>query len=321
MTFISYPNPAYSGTAQPSLTLYEHEQMSAPLGPHAGLLSFTGAEPAFTNNTGREVIIPAGVKALIRSTYFENLTETRVPIDDNDTTQTRIDLVVLRLRRGLSAPDANDAFTIKPFVIKGIPSATPVAPNHVRNLSPDSGGFWDLPIRKVTAAPGSAALPAAASSHQGWWLTGSGYICLSSSRPPVEPGVLLREHNTGVTYIGTTSGEWLRQYTHIGPVHFGERVGWDNLAWSFVRAGNLVTMSMRLERTGGQVTAAVEFGDLPEELRPPETWWGTYASSTHDGNPTVAITTAGKIILAASGSKPINNGSILVSNMTWPTAP
>lgn len=320
-TWVSYPNPRYSGSAAPSLTLYENEQMLTALGPYAGFLDFDGNEPASTGHGNRAVRIHAGTKGGIRGTHFEFLADTDVPISNNASTQTRIDLVVCRLRRGLSAPDANDAYTIDPYVIEGVPASTPATPNHVRNMLDGSSGFWDLPVRKVTVAPGSGNLSAADSKHQGWWMSGSGYICLSSSRPPVEPGVLLREHDTGITYIGTTGGEWLRQYTHIGPVHFTERTGWKNLSWAFVRTGNLTTMSMKIQRTGNQITDAVEFGDLVSDMRPPETWWGTYECTLPDHAGDVAITKDGKVIVQATPSKPINTNATLTCNMTWPNTP
>ena len=191
----------------------------------------------------------------------------------------------------------------------------------MRNEPGGSPDVFDIFLAEVQVPNAAATTTAGQVKNRAWWLSGSGYIGLSTAQPPVEPGAILREHNTGITYIGTTTGAWLRQYTHLGPIEFGERVGWDNLAWDFVRAGNVVTMSMRLQRTSATVTDAVEFGDLMDDLRPPRTWWGTYSSSTHDSNPTVAVTSAGKIILAASGSKPITNGAVLVSNMTWPTPP
>ena len=320
-TWVSYPNPAYSGTSQPSLTLYENEQMLAPLGL-TGLLNYDGDEPASTDGNGRYVILPAGLQASMRGTHFETTSLTHVPIAPNLLSQTRIDLVVLRLRRGLSGPDANDAYTVYPYVIEGTAAAAPVAPAYVRNLLTESNGFWDLPIRKVTVVPGSGSISALQSTHQGWWISGSGYVGISSHQPPVEPGVLYREEDTGTTYIGTNQGTWLRHYYHASH-NFGVRTGWEYLDFSFERDGNTVAMSMAIQRTGLAIpnNDSITFSGLPENMRPAKTKWGTYHCSSPDHGSHMAVSSAGVITIAADFSNPIAQNATLFSNMTWIAKP
>ncbi len=323
MTWISYPNPAHSGGAAPSLSLYENEQMLAPLGLSGFIDPDGDAVVAYSDNSGRWITIPAGVKATIRGTHFETISDTNVAVPPNVTGKPRRDLGVLRLRRGVSEPGAGDEYTISPYVITGVAADNPSTPSPVRNLLVESNGFWDLPFRTVRAALGTAAVAETDSFDAHWFVSGSGYVGTSKAQPPVEEGVIFRETDSKITYVGA-DGKWKMTDYSVGPVDMNLPAGWSApLGWYFTRDRDTVTMSMALQRTGIALNDAntVTFTGLPGNLRPVRTAAGTYHCSNPDHSSHILVTALGEILLGADQSHPIAQNSTCYSNMSWQAKP
>lgn len=206
MAYESFPNDQHNDRA---VTLAEHEQIVVPFGV-SGFLNYTGAPPIYADSTGRQVKLRSGISASIRGTRFNSPTETIIPIAANTSGNTRVDLVVLRLRRQESSVGAGDRYTVAPFVIQGVPAAVnPTAPAPVQDLTPGVGVF-DLPMAAVTVVNGSITITSAQQIPRAYYVTGSGYTGRDAwAKPPADPGALFWAADTGVAYVATAAGAWL----------------------------------------------------------------------------------------------------------------
>lgn len=318
MAYESFPNDAHNNRA---VSLAEHEQIAAPLGL-SGLLNYTSTAPVFADASGRQVKLRAGVAASIRGTRFNNLTETTIAITANTSGNPRVDLVVLRLRRQESAAGAGDHYTISPVVIAGAAAAQPVAPSPVRNDTPGSG-FWDIPLAEVTIPSGDATIEGGQVKSVAYYITGSGYAGRDDwAKPPVEPGVIFRAQDSGITYIGSASGTWVRLDYSTGAVNITtgqSKAGWDLRDFWVARSGNAVAMSMYILRTGGSLGASAHqyFGPIASQFRPIRTVYGAAHVGTPDHSTHCAVTDDGVIMLVGNGAQGINSGSQVLCNMSW----
>jgi hypothetical protein len=319
VAYDSFPNNAHNNRA---ISLAEQEQLLAPHG-FSGLIGFTGVTPVYANSTGLHAKLRAGVAAAVRGTRFNNATETIVALGANTSGSPRIDLIVLRLNRAATAPNA---FTVTPVVVAGTPAAVPLAPQPVRNNTLDGTGVWDIPVAEADVPHGAASIPSTAVRNRAWWLTGSGYTGFDAVRPPVEPGVFFRANDSGVTYVGTSGGTWQRVYYNTGwsslPIPAG--AGWSGQAFHFNRCGDLVVMNARLIRTGATMpaTASAVFGTLSDIFRPTMAMSGTYHCTLPDHSGHVGVSTGGTITFVGTNTtaQNIQNGATLISNMVWPAA-
>lgn len=312
MAIDSFPNTPHNNRA---ISLAENEQLLAPLGG-TGLVGYTGVTPVYGDSTGRQVKVRAGVSGTIRGTRFNNATETVVALTTNTSGNPRVDLLVARLSRS--------NFTVSFVVIAGTPAATPLAPVSVRNDTVDGTGVWDLPLAEIRVANGYTTVASADVTNRAWWVSASGYHGLAAAVPPVEPGVLFRANDTGITYIGTSGGTWQKLYYNTGWKSVGVAAGWTALAFHFYRVGDLVVMNARLVRTGAAVagTASVTMGTIADGWRPSMTVWGTYHCTAPDHSSHVAVNADGTIVFAGTGNTDsgIAQNANLMCNMVWPVS-
>jgi hypothetical protein len=105
-------------------------------GPVAGKL--LELEP-YADSTGMNVKVKAG-QALVRGHYYDSTGTETITIPAADTTNPRIDRVVLRLD-----PTAN---SIVLHLLQGTPAASPVAPA----LTQTDGAIYDLPLAQIYVA-------------------------------------------------------------------------------------------------------------------------------------------------------------------------
>lgn len=320
MAYESFPNQEHNNRA---VSLAENEQLLTPLGL-TGLVGYNGQKPVYADGTGtRTVKIRAGVAATIRGTRFNNLTETLVASDQivaNSSGQPRIDLLVLRLNRAATAPKQ---FTISPVVITGTPAASPLAPTPVRNSTMDGSGVWDLPLCEIAVPNGAGSFADTALTNKAWWVTGSGYVGFDTARPPVEAGVIFQAAgDSGISYIGTSAGSWVRIYSDTGAVNIGPvPSGWDADPFTATRQGDLVVMNARLVRTGGTIanTSSVTMGRVGVGYRPKDAVYGVYHCSYPDHSSHVTVNTDGYVtFVGTSNGDPIGQGSSVYANLTWP---
>lgn len=318
MAYESFPNDAHNARA---VSLAEHEQIAAPLGL-SGLLNYTDTSPVYADSTGLRVKLRAGVAASVRATRFNNATETLVTIQPNTSGNTRIDLVVLRLRRQETSVGAGDRYTVVPYVIQGAPAATPSAPAPVRNDTPGTG-FWDLPLAEVTVINNAATITGTQVASRAYFISGSGYAGRDDwAKPPVEAGVIFRANDSGITYIGTATGTWTRLSYNTGWVSFTNgqsKAGWEFRTLAVARDGNLVVLDLYLLRTGGAIGASTHqyFGPVPSQFTPNRTVFGVAQIGTPDHSTHVAAQSDGVIALFGNFSQGISTGSQVFCNMSW----
>lgn len=311
MSFESYPNSAHNNRA---ITLAEHENLAAPLGL-SGLTTFgTGTLPVYADSTGRQVKLRSGVSALLRGTRFNNTTETTIAIGANSSGNTRIDLVVLRLDRA--------TYEVTPTVIAGTAGTNPTAPLPVRNEIGGSPNYFDQPLAEVTVLNGATTVTATQVKNRAWWISGSGYVGYSTAQPPVVAGVVWRESDTGLAYIGSTGGTWQRVYDYSGQVDLTARSGWTAQDFSFTRDGMLITMTMAVQKTGSVLSSSSNsvVGQVAGRFLPARKWLtpylvtGTYHSSFLTIGPT------GLITLNNDGIHSIAVGNVAIASTTYPAA-
>lgn len=306
MAFESFPNTPHNNRA---ISLVEHEQLAAPLGL-SGLTNYgTGTTPVYADSTGRQVKLRAGVGALIRGTRFNNLTETALAVAANASGNPRVDLVVLRLNRA--------DYQITPVVLPGTPGANPVAPTPVRNEPGGNPDYYDQPLAEITVPNAATTITATQVTNRAWWITGSGYTGYSTARPPIVGGVLWRETDTGISYIGSHGGTWQRIYQHTGWVDVNPGTGWNSIIFSAARDGNLCTATICIQRTGGTIGSDTPFffGPLPGELRPDRTVWGTYHATQPSRSYRVCVTEGGTVRFQHDGTNPVVNGATITASL------
>lgn len=311
MALDSFPNTPHNNRA---ISLAENEQLLAPLGG-SGLVGYTGITPVYADSTGRQVKVRAGVHGWIRGTKFTNITETIVNVTTNTSGNPRVDLLVARVSR--------TNYGVTYVVIPGAASATPLAPQPVRNDTIDGSGVFDLPLAEIKVANAYTTVAAGDVKNRAWWLSLSGYQGFAAAPPPVEPGALFRANDAGITYIGTAGGAWQKIYNNggwVGPV--GVPAGWNPLAFHFCRVGDLVVMNVRIIRTGAAVNATTTtvMGNISASYRPAMTIWGVYRCT--NGNVShAAVTADGEVQFAGTvNGVAIASGANLLCNMVWPVA-
>ncbi len=316
MTFESYPNNAHNSRA---ISLAEHEQIIAPMGG-TGLIGYSTTTPVYSTGTGtRTVKLRAGVRATIRGTRFNNLTETDIDgtqILANTSGSARVDLLVLRLNREAADPNK---FTITPVVITGVPGPVPVAPLPVRNDTIDATGVWDLPLAEIAVPNGATSIAVLGVTNRAWWITPSGFTGLDAAKPPAEPGIIFRANDSGISYVATNTGTWQRIYSNTGWVNVSPPSGWTSNPFGFARVNDLVIMVARIVRTGAAVASTVSttMHTLASQFRPSQTMYGVYHCTSPDHSAHVGINIDGTIIFAGTGSDPIAQNATLLSNMVW----
>jgi hypothetical protein len=311
VTYESYPNSAHNSRA---ITLGEHENLAAPLGL-SGLTTFgAGILPLYADSTGRQVKLRAGVSALLRGTRFNNTSETTIAIGANSSGNTRIDLVVLRLDRS--------TYVVTPTVIAGTASATPVAPSPVRNEQGGSPDYFDQPLAEVTVLDGATTITATQVKSRAWWISGSGYVGYSTAQPPVVAGVVWRESDTGFAYIGSTGGTWQRVYDYSGQVDLPARSGWSAQDFNFTRDGQLITMTMAVEKTGSTLSASSSavVGQVSGRFLPARKWLAPYVVTGTYHSSFLTIGTTGLITLNNDGVHSIPAGNVAIATATYPAA-
>lgn len=315
MAYVSFPNDDHNSRA---VTLAEHEMIVAPLGLSA-LLGYTSTPPVFGDSTGLQVKLRANVYASIRGTRFNNTSETVIAVGANSSGDTRIDLLVLRLRRTESGVGVGDQYTISPVVIAGVPGANPSPPAAVRDDVIDGTGLWDIPLAEITVVDGASTITAAQVKSRAYYISGTGYTGLSTAVPPVEPGVVWRENDTGITKIGTSGGTWHTLYRNTGWVNITTGSGatsWNKHNVAVSRSGLIVVCNFNATRSAGNLPAGSKsyLGPIDEHFRPQRDAYGP----TNLANVYVYAQTDGQIIVVA-GSQ-INTGQQILTSFPWTVA-
>lgn len=321
MAVDSYPNNAHNNRA---ISLAEHEQILAPFS-RTGFIGYSATLPVYASASARTLMLRAGTRGTVRGTRFQITSEHTIGPDmilANTSGSPRRDLLVMRLNREATDPNK---FTVNPVVITGAPAASPVAPLPVRNDTIDGTGYWDLPVLDFPVPNGATTLTVTPADFRGWWTSPSGYTGLSTAMPPVEPGLIFRANDTGISWIGTNTGRWQRIYQNTGWINVSAPSGWTASPFAFARVNDLVVMSARVIRTGATIpaTTSVTMYKVAEAFRPEQAAYGTYHASSPDHSSHVAVGTDGSVVFAGTGttSLPINQNSTVYSNMVWLATP
>lgn len=315
MAYESYPNTPHAGRA---VSLVEHELLTTA-STRSGLVGppsiVAGTLPLFGDSSGRQVKVRAGVAANVRGTRFTNGTETIVPITANASGNPRIDLVVLRLNRA--------TYEVTPVAIAGTPAASPAAPSPVRNAPGGNPDYWDIPLGEVTVANGAATITAGNVTNRAWWVTDSGYTGYSTARPPIEPGVIWRENDTGIAWIGTAAGGLEKLY-HYATAALADQTGWTTTDMQVTRSGLDVNLSVRILRSGaaiGATTSVVFTNIIPALYRPGALIWDVYHVSDPSRAAVASVDTAGTLQFSRDNTNTINTNAVISCGMSWTLPP
>jgi hypothetical protein len=317
----SYPNNAHNNRA---ISLAEHEQILLPFG-RTGFIGYSATLPVYAGASARTLYLRAGVRGTVRGTRFNITSEHTIGPDmilANTSGSPRRDLLVMRLDRAATDPNK---FTVAPVVLTGVPAAAPVAPAPVRNDTMDGTGVWDFPVTEIPVPNGATTLALTAADFRGWWCTTSGYTGLEVAKPPIEPGMIFRANDTGISYVGSNTGKWQRIYQNTGWINVSAPSGWTASPFAFARVNDLVVMSARIIRTGATVpaTTSVTMYKVAEQFRPTQATYGVYHASYPDHSSHVAVGTDGSVVFAGAGTAAltISQNSTVLSNMVWLATP
>lgn len=294
-------------------TMAEWEGFFSPFAAD-GVIPGVLSELACSLNTGARTAVLGTGAAEIRGFHVNNPSSTATAIPAADA-QNRIDRLALRLDRTASAA----ADWIKPVVIEGTPSTTPAIPA----LSQTSGGNYDIPIARWTAASNGS-------------LTGLVDERVFAAAPPLEfrsgarPSATLRrfgfERDTGkVLYADGSAWQTLHQ-PPMDQVLTISGSGWSTSgAASTVvrRRGDMVTFRYgTLTRTGGTVSQDARLpGAIPTDFIPVEAVYAYTGGSNSDLRRITIYPSgdsrAGQIWLTAGASIPGGGGLLLGFSSSW----
>lgn len=266
-TFISYPRPGHNSGA---VTTGEYEALAGP-GDRDGLVGTPALSPiAYVDGTGLTYRIRPNRGMRIGGVYATTpATEIVDTVSSNAGTATRTDLLVARLTRSTGA--------INYAIIPGTAGAGAPLPLN----DPPGTGYKDLPLLTLPVGPSATAIAAADAKEQGWYISPSGVACRSTTMPPIEPGLVAAQYDTGDHYIGTatpTTGgatklAWQLLQSTTPWTSMTLAGGFQAVANATRRLNGVAYGILQLRRTGGTLTASrvVTLATLPAGSAPPYT--------------------------------------------------
>ncbi len=155
MAWFSYPFDNSYITSEEQWEEWHRHTYGIPDGVKAGVYGEFEVTPA---SSGLVVNVAGGV-AIVRGFYGRNDAAESLTLNPPDTTNPRIDLVVLRMSK------ADNGFSRT--VITGTPAASPTAPAPVQD-----GTTWDLPLAEVHVAANATSLSAGDITDRRVWTSG-----------------------------------------------------------------------------------------------------------------------------------------------------
>ena len=184
--------------------------------------TFDNAGIAVSLGTGMELLVSAGF-AMVRGFAYENTATVTLTADAADTTNPRIDTVILRLD-----PGAN---SIVAAIKKGTPGASPSAPA----LTQIAGAIWEMPLANITIPANATALDVANLSDRRAFLGGRVGLWRTVSRP-ANP-----DHGSFGFNITTGKFEWYDSNTNVWSSSIPIDISGAGLADGSVSDSKLVT--------------------------------------------------------------------------------
>ena len=314
MAFEVFPSKAHNNRA---VSFAEYERLHAPVGVRMGLAGgYNGIVPVSADSTGLQVKIAAGTRCHMQGYEWRSTSETAVAIGGNASGQPRIDLLVLRLDRAAASPNE---FKITPVVIQGAPASSPVAPSPLQQLMLDGTGYLDMPLAEVTVAAGATTIAETDVRNRAWWISQTGYYGLSTARPLTpEPGLVWREHDTGLALIGAGTGGW-RRVQHTVRLNMPSPSGWTAAPLRVARSGDIVNLMLRVQRTGANVAADtdVTIATLAPIFRPQEWEWAPYYCTGPQRSGFITVNAGTGTIVIDGGAGGFIQGGFVVCNASW----
>lgn len=307
----SYPRPGYNGG---SLTAAEHERLVHAALPDGLAGHPNDPAPVYADGVGVRVArIRANQIGYVRAGAYESgATDIALPsLDANNSGQTRIDTVVLRLDRA--------DFSITEKVAVGTPAQNPVPPT--LNSSGGPTGLFDFPLADLRVRPGVTALVAEDVTTRAWYVGNDGQIrCKSTTRPPHQVGRQIFETDTASVFIsdGTV---WV-------PV-IGEDAGAITAPSGFShrdavlrRRSGMATFALTFWRPAASLAANSEYrvANVQSGFKPLTDISSTGICPSNQSVLTYSISTAGVVLInPGAASIPANRACVLTS-ITYPVA-
>ncbi len=266
----------------------------------------------FADNSGRQVKALANQSAIVRGFRWESgTTPPVISLDANTSGNPRLDLIVLRLDRS--------NFTVRLGKTKGTPAVAPTAPAAIQDAG--ATGVWELPIATVKVASsgvtGQPSIQAADVNDLSWWLAPPAMVSQQGQNPPVSPGAMLHQVDTGRSYRGV-GGSW---------VLFGEAGAFTKLpvsaSWTSdnlyaQRVNGLVFFQGAVTTTVSRAANTdVNICVLPAEYRPLHDFNAVcWMSPSQAGR--VFFSSGGLVTLTAYGTTLPSGGLVIIPPLNWP---
>lgn len=223
-----------------------------------------GSPLIFADNSGRQIKAFANQSAIVRGFRWESgTTPPVVALDANTSGNPRLDLIVLRLDRS--------NFTVRLGKTNGTPAAVPAAPAPIQDTG--SSGKWELPVATVrVASSGTSGQPSIQSTDVNpvdWWIGPPSYLSQVGQSPPVSPGAMLHQYDTGRFYRGVGSS-WVLTGEMGAWTKLTVAGGWTNDNVYAKRVNGMTHFQAFLILSGSNKTAGTDLTvcTLPATFRP-----------------------------------------------------
>lgn len=276
-----------------------------------GVLATVGAQtPLYADSTGLQVKLRADLRARVRgygwSTDSSGLT---VPVTENTSGSTRIDLAVLRLDRSDRA--------VSVVILEGTPGS---GQPPTRTTSGDfyGSGTWDFPLAEITVVNNATTITAAQVVDRSWQLGEGGQVrCTDATRPPHDPGLIIWDTDRALI---SANGTWRTVSEDTGWVSFLPAAGWNPIQCRGRRRNGIVYLQLEVSRVGTlAANVAADLATLPATLRPDSTINTVGLIVTGTGPARITIGSNGLVRILEHALQVGNTGFLLV-NHSYPGA-
>jgi hypothetical protein len=258
----SWPDPA--SVPPDEVTDVEFERLMSTLMPNGFRGSPADSPIVFGDSSGQQVKIRANAAGGLRG-FGWTAGDTNVPkaIAPNATSNSRLDLVVLRLTRS--------DWRLRTAVKTGVAAAVPVLPTLTQDLDLAGAGtgVFEMPMAKVTAAAGFSTIGAGDVVSVTQHIAPTRILCKAAQKPAHQQFLEVCETDTGKVYMSDGISKWIEKTADSGWFDgVTNLAGWNADPSVVSRLNGYVTVNFKAIRTGALTTAGTDMCSITTGYRP-----------------------------------------------------
>jgi hypothetical protein len=258
----SWPDPA--SVPPDEVTDVEYERLMSTLVPNGFRGSPADSPIVFSDETGPHVKIRANAAGGLRGFgWTAGDTHVTKAIATNATSNSRLDLVVLRLTRS--------DWRLRTAVKTGVAAAIPVLPTLTQDLDLAGAGtgVFEVPMAKVTAPPGFTHIDAGAVVSVTQHIAPTRILCKAAQKPAHQQFLEVCETDTGKVYMSDGISKWIEKTADSGWFDgVTNLAGWNADPSVVSRLNGYVTVQFHAQRTGAATTAGTDICQIATGCRP-----------------------------------------------------